>query len=95
MTNHKGVNGFEHRKQDIYRPTVAEARERGAKGGTVSGNRRHSGAKWRAVEAAIAASKDGVPSWSTLADLYDLAYDAGYKALWMRRRRAQKASEAA
>lgn len=95
MTNHRGVNGFEFRKHHIHKTTVAEAKERGSKGGIVNGQRRHSSSKWKAVDAAIAASKGGVPSWSVLADLYDLAYDAGYKALWMRRKRAQKASEAA
>jgi hypothetical protein len=86
MTNHK---------QDIYRPTRDELRERGRTGGTVGGQRRHSGAKWRAVDAAVAACKSGVPTWDVLADFYDMAYRLGYGAQYNAARRRQKASEAA
>lgn len=95
MTNHRGVNGLQHRPGDRYRPTLAELRARGRSGGTKAGQIRHSSAKWRAVQAAVDASKGGALSWQLLADFYDATYDAGYGACYNNQRRKVKAAESA
>lgn len=86
MANHGGVNGLQCRKHHIYTPTPAEARARGRVGGSIAGQKRKSSTKWRRVQRALDACKEGRPTWEVLADLYSDAYDLGYRAHWNRRR---------
>lgn len=92
MTNPTGINGLQHRPQDVYRCSPEELKARGTHGGQTAGKRRHDTAKWRAVRAAVVACQ-GSPDWSALALLYDLAYRRGSSARDERDRRHVKAAQ--
>ncbi len=79
----RGAGGFAAPPENRYQASPAEQETRRRKAVKASAIKRLSSAKWRSVDAVLAACKAEKrtdPTWALVADLYDLAYSRGYAA---------------